>query len=363
MAGSTMHAVAVTPGIRDSARLVQVPLAPIRPDEVLVRTVRVGVCGTDAEINGGLYGAAPQGSGFLILGHESFGQVAQVGRNVRGILPGEFVVAMVRRPDGCPNCEKKEQDMCLWGGYVERGVKGMHGFLAEYFVDQPDYLVKVSPAVASFGVLVEPLSIVEKAVRQTFKIQERMTWQPRTALVLGAGPIGLLATFLLRSRGLRTYTASRNPDDSLKAQLARAVGGTYVSVGRQPLSEMSKQMGNLDVIIEATGNSGMALESMGLLGTNGVLCLTSVTGGRSEARIDASALNQGMVLGNKLIFGTVNASIQDVRQAVEELAVFEGLWPGLLGRMITRRSPYTDFAAALHRGADDIKVVIEFGAS
>jgi len=365
MAGSTMKAVVVTPGEQDSARLMAVPLAPPDgADDVLVRTVRVGVCGTDAEISQGLYGEAPQGSPYLILGHESFGQVAQVGRNVRGLLPGDFVVAMVRRPDGCPNCLNGEQDMCLWGRYTERGIRGMHGFMAEYFIDRPQCLLKVPPAVASVGVLVEPLSVVEKAVRQAFEAQRRMLWRPRAALVLGAGPIGLLAAMLLRSQGMLTCVASRGPATSARAQLAESAGARYVSLAETPLADLPRragEAGGFDLVVEATGDSGVVMQAMGLMGTNGVLCLTSVTGGHREVRVDASVLNQGIVLGNKAIVGSVNANVRDMRQAIADLAVFESVWPGLLGRMLTRRVPPADFRAALRREPDDVKVVLEFG--
>lgn len=362
MAGSTMQAVVVTPGKKDSARLAEVPLEPLSgPGDVLVRTVRVGICGTDTEINEGLYGEAPEGSPYLVLGHESFGQVAQVGRDVRGLLPGDFVVAMVRRPDGCPNCLNGEQDMCLWGRYTERGIRGLHGFMAEYFVDTPQYLLKAPPAVAPVAVLVEPLSVVEKALRQAFDMQRRMLWRPRTALVLGAGPIGLLAALLLRSQGLLTYVASRGPTASSRAQLAQDAGARYVSLAEEPLADLPKRTGGIDLIIEATGDSGMVMQAMGLMGTNGVVCLTSVTGGHNDVRVDASVLNQGIVLGNKAIVGSVNANIRDMRQAIADLAVFESVWPGLLGRMLTRRVPPADFRAALRREPDDVKVVVEFG--
>ncbi|MEK7873437.1 MAG: glucose 1-dehydrogenase [Chloroflexota bacterium] len=365
MAGSMMQAVVVTPGIKDSARLAEVPLEPLSgPGDVLVRTVRVGVCGTDAEINEGLYGEAPKGSPFLILGHESFGRVTQVGRDVRGLLPGDFVVAMVRRPDGCPNCLNGEQDMCLWGRYTERGIRGMHGFMAEYFIDQPQYLLKAPPAVAHVGVLVEPLSVVEKALRQAFEAQRRMLWRPRTALVLGAGPIGLLAAMLLRSQGLPTCVASRGPTASARAQLAQDAGARYVSLAETPLAELPRragETGGFDLIIEATGDSGVVMQAMGLMGTNGVVCLTSVTGGHNDVQVDASVLNQSIVLGNKAIVGSVNANVRDMRQAIADLAVFESVWPGLLGRMLSRRVPPADFGAALRRQPDDVKVVVEFG--
>ncbi len=356
-----MKALAVIPGKKETAHIIEVGRPKISSGEVLVRVTRVGVCGTDHEINQGLYGEAPPGENYLVLGHESLGVVAEVGEDVEGFEPGDRVVASVRRPcpETCLNCGAGETDMCLTGNYRERGIRGMHGFMMQYYKEAPEYLVKVPGELAEVAVLLEPLSIVEKAVEQAYKIQERLLWKPEKALVLGAGPVGLLATFVLRDRGLETYTLARRPRTGLKARLAEESGAHYIDSTRDPIPGLQEKLGNIDLIIEATGSSTVAFQAMGILGVNGVLALTGISGGSKKLTVEADCLNLCIVLGNKAIFGSVSSNMSHFRQGVEHLQSFEASWPGMAGKLITQKLSLRDFRAAFKKGG--IKTVIEFG--
>jgi len=355
-----MKAIAVIPGQKESAHMREMAKPEISSTEVLVRVLRVGVCGTDHEINQGLYGEAPEGEDFLVLGHESIGMVEEAGGDVRGFEPGDLVVSTVRRscPENCMNCRSGESDMCLTGNFRERGIKRLHGFMAEYYKETPGHLVKVPKELSDVGVLLEPLSIVEKAIVQTFKIQERMKWKPGTALVLGAGPIGLLATFVLRDMGINTYTAALSPDDSKKAGLVVESGARYINSTEEPIPGLKKKLGNIDFIFEATGSSMATFQAMGILGVNGVLALTGISGGNKKLEVEADCLDMCIVLENKTIFGSVNANVTHFQKGLKHLQNFEAKWPGLPGKLITRRVAIEDFKEAFERKGD-IKVVLE----
>jgi glucose 1-dehydrogenase len=339
---------------------VNTAVPKITDAEVLVKGIRVGVDGTDSEINEGLYGGAPQNEKFLIIGHESFGLVEEVGKDVRDFRKGDYVVATVRRPCGsCLPCATGESDMCLTGRYKERGILGVHGYMAEYYKDVPDFLVKVPAEDENVGVLLEPLSIVEKALDQILRIQSRLKWEPKNALVLGAGSIGLLATMLLRERGMTTYTVARSPKGCLKSNLVESCGSTYIDINDIPLLELKGAIGNIDIIIEATGSSKVVFGAMQILGINGVLCLTSITGGEYRLEIPADEINLDFVLGNKLVFGTVNANRKYFEMGLTHFRKFQQMWPGLLEKMITRRCAFEKFKEGLDRRREDIKTVIE----
>ena len=240
VATRTMQAIAVTPRKPGSARALELPQPQATPGLVRVSVLEVGIDGTDTEIDKGEYGDAPKGQDVLVIGHEALGRVDAVGEGVSGFAVGDLVVATVRRPDGCPNCKAGESDMCLWGDYTERGIKGAHGYMAQYYADSPDFMVKIPEALRSFAVLLEPLSIVEKAIFQAWKIQERLVWQPKKAVVLGAGPIGLLATILGcpvgATSGSGATVASASPSSSSSS--ASPSGGQLPSLqcqrGRPP---------------------------------------------------------------------------------------------------------------------------------
>lgn len=361
----SMKGVAVTPGVERSARIIEVPIPSPSPDQVLVKTIRVGIDGTDVEIDRALYGQAPQGDDYLVIGHESFGVVHSVGKNVTGFSPGDYVVAMVRRPDGCAPCQADEQDMCLTGNYVERGIKGQHGFLSEYYVESPQYLIKIPESVMEVGVMLEPLTVVEKAVRTSWQTQSRMkAWKPKNALVLGAGPIGLLGAMLARLKGLETIVYSRDPDKKVEERVS-AIGAKYVAKLDEKgeivnhMGELPEKHGPFDFILEATGSAEVALGAMSVIGLNGILCLTSITGDMNPMKICPGCLNLGLVLGNRAIIGSVNANRVDFEQGVKDLAACQERWPGWMENLITRRVPLERFRETFERKPGDVKVVVE----
>lgn len=361
-----MKAVAVTAGVKESTRVIEAPVPHHTGGMVLVKTLRVGICGTDMEIDRAEYGTAPPGEEYLIIGHENFGQVESVGSDVKGFTPGDFVVAMVRRPDDCPNCQAGEQDMCLTGKYAERGIKGLHGFMSEYYAEFPEYLVKLPSTLKEVGVLVEPLTVVEKGIRHAFVIQSRMrNWQPKKALVLGAGPIGMMAAMVLRLRDVETFVYARETSPVISERIA-AIGATYIPqldskgeminhIGELPISH-----GPFDFVLEATGAEQVALSAMRIIGLNGILCLTSVTGGETPMEICPGCLNLELVLGNRTIFGSVNANKVDFEQAVNDLNSADKKWSGWLESIITRRVPVDRFRDGFNRQPGDMKVVVEF---
>src|SRR2546428_6366162 len=261
-----MRAIAVTPTKAGSAQQLELPKPRPEAGMALMRVLEVGIDGTDTEINNGEYGEAPPGSYVLVIGHEALSLVEAVGEGVQGFTPEDLVVSTVRRPDDCPNCQAGESDMCLFGNYTERGIKGAHGYMGQYYSEKPAFMVKIPPALRPFAVLLEPLSIVEKATYQAWKIQERMVWQPKRAAVLGAGSIGILATILLRLRGLEVHVYAKSPPDSLQRRIVASLGATYESVDDHPVLGIRQELGQIDFILEATGNSTVAFEAMPQVG-------------------------------------------------------------------------------------------------
>jgi threonine dehydrogenase-like Zn-dependent dehydrogenase len=351
-----VRALTVVPGRAGSGAVRDVPEPAVTDGGVLIDVVRVGVCATDAEIERGEYGRAPDGADVLILGHESFGRVA---RDTGSLKAGTPVVASVRRPDGCPNCLSGEQDMCLWGGYRERGINGIHGFCAERFAERPEYLFEVPEAIADVAVLLEPLTISEKGWRHLAAAQRRMTvWEPRSAIVTGAGPVGILAAVKLRLQGLDVTVVERQSKPQKEALLAR-IGASYAATSITPLAKVAERLKRIDVVIDATGNSAVAFECMRLVATNGALLLTSVTGGTQTLEVPTDVINQNLVLRNVLVLGIVNAKAEDFRSGIADLSEAERRWPGFLAALITRRVTLADAAGALRHDPAEIKTVVE----
>ncbi len=355
-----MQALAVIPGQKNSAHLREVPIPNIDDHEVLIRSIRTGVCATDREIHEGLYGAAPSGKDYLILGHESSGVIEKVGKNVSGLYPGQHVVRTVRRPcHSCDNCNFDLNDMCSTGNFIESGIKELDGCMAEYFKDLPKYIIPVPAELKEVSVFLEPLSVVEKAFRQARDLQQRLVWEPRTALVMGAGPIGLLQAMLLAERGMDVYVLARSPPGNVKSQLVKQMGAHYLSASSASLEQVMDTVGKVDFVVEASGDSRLAFEAMRLVGNNGVVCLTSITGGNKEITIPSDRINLDYVLGNKLVFGTVNANIVDYYNGVKSLGRFMERWPEILPGMITRRIPLAEYENAIRPSSEDIKITIE----
>ena len=364
-----MKAIAVYPGKPGSMHLEEAPVPSIHeiPDGrgVLVKVLRVGVDGTDKEINAAEYGQAPPGSNYLIIGPESLGQVIEVGANVQDtIRPGAYVVATVRRPGHSIYDAIGLQDMTTDDVYYERGINLRHGYLTEYYVEDVAYVVPLPTTLREVGVLLEPLTVAEKGIHQAYEIQRRLKiWQPRKAAVLGAGTIGLLATMALRLRGLEVICYSRRPAPYRNSDLITELGAHYVSAKEHTLEEAAAQHGPFDIIIEATGFSPIVFEAAQALGKNGVLVLASVTGGDTKVEAPADKINQGFVLGNKVMVGSVNASREDFVSGVNDLIKAEALFPSWLSKLLTTPvrglENYEEMLQQLTENRDAIKVYVE----
>jgi threonine dehydrogenase-like Zn-dependent dehydrogenase len=335
-----MKAIAVIPGKRDSIHLREVPRPSVEEVPggrgVLVRVLQVGVDGTDKEINAAEYGAPPPGHEYLILGHESFGRVEAVGSAVTELSPGDYVAASVRRPGSSLYDAIGLQDMTTDDSYFERGINLLHGFLAEYYVDSADYLVRVPERLKDVGVLMEPTSVAEKAIGQAWEIQRRLrVWRPRRAAVLGTGTLGLLASMILKLRGLDVTAFGLKEPPYVNADLLAEIGVRYVSTRQTSLAKVSAESGPFDFILEGTGYSPLVYEAMDVLGKNGVLAMVSVTGGDRTLEVPADRINQGFVLGNKVAFGSVNASRADFERGASDLSQAELSYPGWLRKLLT----------------------------
>jgi threonine dehydrogenase-like Zn-dependent dehydrogenase len=335
-----MKAIAVVPGRPNSAHLAELPrpsLADVPNGRgVLVKVLRVGVDGTDKEINAAEYGMAPPGANVLIIGHESFGRVEAVGPNVTELSPGDYVVATVRRPGGSIYDQIGTYDMTTDDTYFERGINLRHGYLTEYYVDEPEYIVKLPGALREVGVLLEPLTVVEKGITQAYEIQRRLrVWRPRRAAVMGAGTIGLLAALVLRLRGLEVTVFGRTAPPYLNSDLIHMLGARYTSTASTSIVDGARQYGPFDLIFEATGASSVVFESMQALAKNGVLVLSSVTGGDRMIEVPADRINLEFVLGNKVMVGTVNANREYFEMGVKDMTHAEAQYPGWLRRLLT----------------------------
>jgi threonine dehydrogenase-like Zn-dependent dehydrogenase len=363
-----MKAVAVFPGKPNSIHLADLPEPEVDdvPDGrgVLVEVLRVGVDGTDKEINEAEYGDAPDGYDFLVTGHESFGRVLVVGENVRGLEPGDYVVATVRRPGTSIFDQIGTYDMTTDETYYERGINLLHGYLTERYVDDQEYIVKVPAALKEVGVLLEPTSIAEKGIEQAYEIQRRLkVWRPQRAAVVGAGTLGLLATLILRLRGLEVTTLARTEAPTLNSELVEVLGARYVSTRRMPLKESAKEYGPFDIIFEATGASLVAFEGMEVLGKNGVLVLTGISGGDRMVEIPGDHIMLGFVLGNKVAVGSVNANRTHFERGVQDIALAEAHYAGWLERLLTHPvqglDNYQEMIRLLTEEKGAVKVFVE----
>ncbi len=337
---AVMKAVAVLPGRPDTVHLAELPRPQVGDVPggrgVLVKVLKVGVDGTDREINAAEYGAAPQGCEFLVIGHEGFGQVVEVGPAVRELRPGDYVVATVRRPGSSIYDAIGTNDMTTDDTYFERGINLRHGYLTEYYVDDEEFIVKVPQGLKDVGVLLEPTTVVEKGIAQAYEIQRRLrVWRPRRAAVLGAGTIGLLATLALRLRGLDVSVFGLTRKPYLNSDLVEALGARYESTRDLPVLQAARDSGPFDLIFEATGFAPIVFEAMQALAKNGVLVLSSVTGGDHRIEVPADRINLDFVLGNKVMVGTVNANREYFEAGVRDLAQAEAAYPGWLSRLLT----------------------------
>lgn len=344
-----MRALAVIPGKADSLVLETIGPPPVSDGAVVVRMLALGICGTDFEIISGHYGCAPPGDHQLIIGHESLGVVEQAPAGC-GFRPGDLVVGIVRRPDPlpCPACAIGEWDMCRNGHYTERGIKQRNGYGSEQIRVEPEFLVKINSALGHVGVLIEPMSVIAKAWEQALRSGSRSSaWDPRIALVTGAGPVGLLAALLGVQQGFEVHVFDRVCDGP-KPELVRALGATYhvETIDCRP-----------DIVIECTGAPSVVLDVITRTSPDGVVCLTGVSSGGRVLDFDVGAFNRTVVLENHVVFGSVSSNHRHYQAASKALAQAKPEW---LSRLITRRVPLERWREAFHRNDGDIKVVIDF---
>ena len=343
-----MKAVAVLPGTPNSVHLRDVPVPKLGDQPhphvcvipegrgVLVKVLQIGVDATDREINEALYGNAPPGGEHLVIGHESFGQVLEVGDKVTEVVPGDYVSCTVRRPGGSIYDQIGRNDITSEEVYYERGINLCHGYLTEYFVDDAEYIVKVPQNLRHLGVLSEPASVCAKAIEQAYLAQHRLqVWNPKRAFVLGAGQIGLLATMMLKLRGLEVYTLATKPGPHVKSEIVEAYGATYVSTRQKSMHDLAKEVGKPDLIFEATGSAEVCFRSMEVLGLNGALVWTSITGGKQQVSVDAAKINLEWVLGNKLLVSSVNGNRRHFESGLQALSHGEHTYPGVTERILT----------------------------
>lgn len=363
-----MRALAVFPRRRDVNVIDRPEPGDPGPRQVLLRILEVGICGTDREIASFVYGSPPEGADHFILGHEALAEVEAVGSGVEHLRPGQLVVPVVRQPCrevSCYPCRGGRQDFCVTGRFRERGIVGADGFMVEKVVDDLDNLVPVPHALRDVAVLVEPLTVAAKALSQLRRFKGRLPeGSPyRRALVLGAGPLGLLAAMVSVAGGWETIVYSRQPAGGDVAAFVHGLGARYVSSADLEPSRLATVSGPFNVIFEAAGHSPLAFAALESLGTNGVCVLTGFPGHRPPTSIDTDLLMRSMVLKNQIVFGTVNAGLEDYVEAVHLLEQFMGLFPDSTRGLITGRFPLDQASALLSAGSGGIKSIVRIAAS
>jgi len=362
----SLRALGVFPRERAVRLVERDPPRLVSPTDVQLRVLEVGVCGTDREICRFEFGTPPAGADHLVLGHECLAEVVEVGADVHTLAAGDLVVPAVRRPcphAACDPCRTGRQDFCHTGDFVEHGIKGRHGFLTDEVVEDARYLHAVPHALRDVAVLVEPLTVAEKALQQVRQVQDRLGGERpgRTAVVAGAGPVGLLSAMVLRAAGFETTVWSQEPEADPRAELAATTGARYAPAARESLRQLGARLGNIDLLFEATGAPPIAFQALEALGHNGVLVLLGLPGARSALEVDAAAVVRSMVLRNQVVLGSINAGRDAFEAAITDLSVFETRWPGLLRRLVTGRFPLEDHAALLSGPVRGIKNVIAVG--
>jgi threonine dehydrogenase-like Zn-dependent dehydrogenase len=388
-----MKAVGVFPEAKE-VKLVEHDEPDISsPTEVKLRVLEVGVCGTDKEICSFEYGTPPADSPYLLLGHESLSEVVETGAAVSRVKRGDLVVTSVRRPcphQSCVACRMGRQDFCFTGDFTERGIKEQHGYMTEFVVDDEQYMNVVPAHLREIGVLVEPLTIAEKALMQVWQVQQRLPWEcaPTTAtntgastptptpkdekgsqrghavschraLVLGAGPVGLLGAMALVTAGFETHVYSREAAGSERAQLVEAFGAKYLSAETHEVEQLGKDIGGIDLVYEAVGASSLAFEVLKCLDMNGVFVFTGVPGRKAPIAVDTDLLMRNLVLRNQVVFGTVNAGRDAFEAAIRDLEVFHTRWPQIVKSLITARVPIEEHHDLLLGKAGGIKNVVK----
>jgi threonine dehydrogenase-like Zn-dependent dehydrogenase len=366
-----MNAIAVVPGTR-TVRMVDRPEPSIQgPDDIKLRIIRVGICGTDREEAAGGRAKAPPSHPDLVLGHEMFGQVVDVGRAVTRVQPGDCAVFTVRRGCGqCRPCGMNRSDMCRTGLYAERGIWGLDGYQTVFVVDREPFVVRVAPALEPVGVLAEPFSVAEKAIAEAVHLQltrlpdmaTSLDWlSDKRCLVAGLGPIGLLAALSLRLRGADVWGLDVVDADTARPRWLTQIGGHYIDGRTVTPDRPLAHTGAFDMIVEATGIASLEFDLLDALAMNGVYALTGIAGGDRPLKVDAARIMRRLVLRNQVLVGSVNASRDHFQLAVDDLVRAEARWPHRVADLITHRHPPEEFDAAFeHHGADEIKVVLDW---
>lgn len=347
-----MKACTVKPGDLSTAGVEEIPDPPDADGPVLVEGLYVGICGTDLEVSKEGYGEPPSGHQRLVLFHESLGRVLEAPAD-SGLSKGDLVAGVVRRPDPepCEPCGKDQWDFCRNGKFTERGIKGRDGYGSQQWRVEPKFAIKLDPSLDRLGVLLEPTSVVAKAWDQVGKIASRSASTARTALVTGAGPIGLLAALIARQRDLEVIVLDRVTDGP-KPALVADLGATYIT-------SLDDLQARPDVVIEATGIGQLVFDVIGRTAPDGIVCLTGISSGLHDIQIEADAVNKSMVLSNQVVFGSVNAGLANYQQAADALSKADNDW---LSRLITRTVPMDEWPKALERQPDDVKVVVDLQA-
>ncbi|MDF2650624.1 MAG: glucose dehydrogenase [Paenibacillus sp.] len=334
-----MKAVALYPVSSTQAlQLIEVPVPVQRePGQVLVKVLAVGLDGTDKELIHNRTFIPPVNREWLILGHELLGRVEEVEPGSR-LQIGELVTALVRRPcfaEECIHCRSGRSDYCSTGLFTERGINSVDGFLTEYIVEEEQYLVSVPPSLIEAGVLIEPQSVIEKALESVQYVQSRLHWQPRKALILGAGPLGVLAALTCLTMGYEVDVYSREAPDRPAPMLLRNTGCAYhYGDSGNPTRTPGRKW---DLIIECTGYSPLAFESITALSKNGILVILGVAAETGKVEISTDVLMRSLMVDNQSVIGSANASRQNFDSAIARLQAIKAQFPAILDQMITDR--------------------------
>jgi threonine dehydrogenase-like Zn-dependent dehydrogenase len=372
-----MKAVAVFPKQRQYRVLPDHPEPRLeKPTEAKVRILDVGICGTDKEIVAFDYGTPPAGSEYLVIGHESLGEVVEAGPEVTHVRPGDLVVTSVRRPcphASCVACRAGRQDFCYTGDFEERGIKQRHGYMTEFMVDEAQYMSPVPRSLRDVGVLVEPLTIAEKAIAQLWAVQDRLPWacpvEPgappaycHKAVVLGAGPVGLLGAMKLVVEGFETFVYSKSDGSGRRRNIVEKIGAKFIQAEDHDVAAMAALVGNIDVVYEAVGASQLAFEVLKYMGANGVFIFTGVPGRKAPVAVDTDLIMRNYVLKNQILYGSVNASQASFGDAIQDLGTFTERWPEAVRGVISQRFPIDAAAEPLSGKVGGIKNVIAVSA-
>lgn len=365
-----MKAIAIIPG-KGYVELIEIQEPKINtPDEIKLKVIEVGICGTDREEVEGGRADAPKGDNHLVIGHEMFGRVVETGKKVTKVHEGDYALFMVRRPCGkCDPCRNGRSDLCMTGEYTERGIKGRHGFQTEYVVDKEEFLIPVAMEIAEIGVLTEPMSVVEKAIGEALIIQasripatDKEEWlKGKKALVAGLGPVGLLATFILKLRGATIFGLDIVNESTPRPSILKELGGDYIDGTKVNAMDIDNMYGKMDFVIEATGIPKLEFQLMDTLGINGIYVLTGIPSGERPLNITGASLVREFVLKNQVMLGSVNASSAHYTKAVEDLKSSFGKYQASITKVITDRVPYAHYHKALtEHTPDEIKTVLRW---